>query len=187
MLSFSGTILGCLEWDIFQRSELIDASSHEEVNRTHLAAIGLLNSCMQAYCSTGDLSLGGCPYNNISVPDDQNTSPMVSFEQNSGACNVVRTVNSDLGGPGVFVSYILQMVLAWLIILFLNLWRQKLSIKNSASSRSEKLQQNSPLILAASEDGELPRKLSQDHPPSERKGLLKETNTRLTVIVMSSC
>jgi hypothetical protein len=101
LLSYSETIDGCLNWGTSHRNDLTNASSHAEVNQTHLIAIDLLNNCMQAYCASEDSNLGGCPYTNISVPNDQGMSTMAPFETSSGACEVVRTVNSDLGGPGV--------------------------------------------------------------------------------------
>lgn len=101
LLSYWQPIQGCLDWDTLSRKDQIDPSSIAEVNRTHLIAIDLLNNCMQAYCDSGDSNIGGCPYNTISIPDDQRMSTMEPFETSSGACKVVRTVNSDLGGPGV--------------------------------------------------------------------------------------
>ncbi|KAF7502792.1 hypothetical protein GJ744_005051 [Endocarpon pusillum] len=191
LLSDYGTIGGCLNWDTFSRNNLIVASSHEEVNRAHLIAIDLLNSCMQAYCDTEDDNLGGFPYKNISLPDNQSQSTMWPFETSSGACDVIRTVNSDLGGPGVLVSYYLEINLAWLIAISFFLirwsnsyksWLRKLSIEDNTSSRSIELEHNLPLNPASLEYRELPNRPSQDHPSSERKGLPEETNTRSAIM-----
>jgi hypothetical protein len=88
---------------------------------------------MQDYCQSPDLLLGGCPYSNISSPyqDPVNIldydaftvmyplaaeayvpvygsaigsgNSLLSHFYSTGACNVMKTANPDVGGPGVSV------------------------------------------------------------------------------------
>jgi hypothetical protein len=104
LFSYWGTITGCLNWSPLDRVVSVEVSSQVELNRTHLIAIDLINSCMKEYCEFPDPDLGGCNYTNITDPARRAhwmDSAMFAFEETSGACDVVRTVNSDLGGPGV--------------------------------------------------------------------------------------
>jgi hypothetical protein len=101
LFSYYDTIEGCLNWSPDERSDNIENGSLIEFDRTHGNAVNLLNGCMEQYCKFEDEKLGGCPYTNITVPTNGSKSAMYDFETVSGGCDVARTVNADLGGPGV--------------------------------------------------------------------------------------
>ena len=71
--------------------------------------ITLVDTCMQEYCTRYEISginANGCPYISLSGAIEQQSQPDQNdladlFVSETGACNVSRTINADIGGPGV--------------------------------------------------------------------------------------
>ncbi|KAE9372617.1 hypothetical protein N431DRAFT_558412 [Stipitochalara longipes BDJ] len=88
--------------------------------------IGIANSCLQQYCQFPDPNLGGCPlthFSNMSSDDtcNQVTSigPMELMLQSTQICgNLLKSVNSDLGGAGIYIAYLMQLSLFTLAVVF---------------------------------------------------------------------
>ncbi|RFU32936.1 hypothetical protein B7463_g3404, partial [Scytalidium lignicola] len=63
------------------------------------AVLPQINACMQQYCEEPFDGLGGCPWSNLTSTEDY-----------AGAicANITATVDLDLAGPGVLISYLMQ-------------------------------------------------------------------------------
>lgn len=92
-------------------SSLSNLHASPDFNNTIISTVDAIDSCMQQYCKEPDEQLGGCPYHNITgaldaIYEDINTvywerGKLLPRFEATGACNVLSTVNADIGGPGV--------------------------------------------------------------------------------------
>ncbi|KAJ5732863.1 hypothetical protein N7533_013310 [Penicillium manginii] len=82
--------------------------------------------CLLEYCEKSDPDLLGCPAQVVtdSFEFGVGLDPYPYFADNNGYCdNINKQANTDIGGPGVYASYFIQIGLVLSIWLFLRFFR----------------------------------------------------------------
>ncbi|KAF2672074.1 hypothetical protein BT63DRAFT_422582 [Microthyrium microscopicum] len=128
LFSSNSTFLGCITFYAPSGDSVAALLRSQSFSNSFSSMINLINNCMSDYCHSPDSTLEGCLKNGAAPRIELSQAAVVQKSElfpslirftglteqfsSSGACEVNKIVNADLGGSGIFVSYIVQLGLA---------------------------------------------------------------------------
>ncbi|KAJ5605950.1 hypothetical protein N7510_008731 [Penicillium lagena] len=81
--------------------------------------VQLVSTCVSDYCANPNGDLAGCEYTTYNWEFEVSPYEELPFYYSNACDGISASVNSDIGGPGVFVSYLMQLLIViylWILM-----------------------------------------------------------------------